>query len=88
MLWTVFARRKWYFESIAWFELRNSAQLNYIIYLLVLKAGISLSVGVGDYSEPHDIPGLAHLCEHVMLAGSSKYPGMAFDAFLSVISFS
>ncbi|KAF0751792.1 Uncharacterized protein FWK35_00013743 [Aphis craccivora] len=34
----------------------------------------SLSVAVGNLSNPKNIPGLAHLCEHMLFMGTKKYP--------------
>ena len=37
--------------------------------------GCSLSVATGSHNDPKEIPGLAHLCEHMILtAGSKEYP--------------
>ena len=47
-------------------------------------AGASLSVGVGSYSENKEIPGLAHLLEHMLFLGSNEYPDRA--EFISAIS--
>ena len=39
------------------------------------SSSCSLSVCTGSHNDPKDIPGLAHLCEHMILsAGSKKYP--------------
>jgi secreted Zn-dependent insulinase-like peptidase len=38
------------------------------------EIGVSLSVGVGSFSDPKDRQGLAHLLEHVILMGNKKYP--------------
>ncbi|QLQ82480.1 hypothetical protein HG537_0H02420 [Torulaspora globosa] len=39
--------------------------------------GCSLTVATGSYQDPEEIPGLAHLCEHMLLAGGSKkYPSL------------
>lgn len=39
--------------------------------------GCSLTVAAGSYNDPEEIPGLAHLCEHMILAGGSKkYPSL------------
>ena len=27
--------------------------------------------------DPHDLPGLAHFCEHMLFMGNEKYPGEA-----------
>ncbi|XP_033115236.1 nardilysin-like, partial [Anneissia japonica] len=46
-------------------------------------AAAALSVGVGSFSDPSDIPGLAHFLEHMVFMGSSKYPDEnSFDAFV------
>ncbi|XP_060867052.1 insulin-degrading enzyme isoform X2 [Metopolophium dirhodum] len=38
------------------------------------KSAASLSVAVGSLSEPKDLPGLAHFCEHMLFLGTKKYP--------------
>ncbi|KAL5238798.1 hypothetical protein ACI65C_006208 [Semiaphis heraclei] len=38
------------------------------------NSAASLSVAVGSLSEPKDLPGLAHLCEHMLFLGTKKYP--------------
>ncbi|KAM7541264.1 hypothetical protein Aperf_G00000021084 [Anoplocephala perfoliata] len=38
------------------------------------KAAACLAVGIGSFSDPAEIPGLAHFCEHMILLGSRKYP--------------
>ncbi|XP_052738934.1 nardilysin [Bicyclus anynana] len=46
-------------------------------------AACSLSVGVGSYSDPPDIQGLAHFVEHMVFMGSEKYPKEnEFDSFI------
>ncbi|XP_065834712.1 nardilysin-like [Oscarella lobularis] len=46
-------------------------------------AAAALCVGVGSFSDPDDIPGLAHFIEHMVFLGSEKYPEPnGFDAFL------
>uniref|UniRef100_A0A672JBN4 Nardilysin a (N-arginine dibasic convertase) n=1 Tax=Salarias fasciatus TaxID=181472 RepID=A0A672JBN4_SALFA len=43
----------------------------------------ALCVGVGSFSDPGDLPGLAHFLEHMVFMGSEKYPSEnGFDAFL------
>ncbi|KAJ2797037.1 metalloprotease, partial [Coemansia guatemalensis] len=37
-------------------------------------AAVSLSVGAGSYADPSDTLGLAHLLEHMLFLGSTKYP--------------
>jgi len=38
------------------------------------KAGAALSVSVGYYQDPDELPGLAHFCEHMLFLGTAKYP--------------
>ncbi|XP_076653212.1 nardilysin [Halictus rubicundus] len=46
-------------------------------------AACGLSVGVGSFSDPPEIPGLAHFLEHMVFMGSAKYPQENdFDAFI------
>jgi secreted Zn-dependent insulinase-like peptidase len=48
------------------------------------RAAVSLSVGVGSFSDPEDCLGLAHFLEHMLFMGSSKYPEEnAFDQLIS-----
>ncbi|XP_066298938.1 nardilysin-like [Branchiostoma lanceolatum] len=43
----------------------------------------ALCVGVGSFSDPDDLPGLAHYLEHMVFMGSEKYPDEnAFDVFI------
>uniref|UniRef100_A0AAQ5ZIL0 Nardilysin a (N-arginine dibasic convertase) n=1 Tax=Amphiprion ocellaris TaxID=80972 RepID=A0AAQ5ZIL0_AMPOC len=43
----------------------------------------ALCVGVGSFSDPSDLPGLAHFLEHMVFLGSEKYPSEnGFDSFL------
>lgn len=37
------------------------------------KSAAALSVEVGHLSDPDDIPGLAHFCEHMLFLGTEKY---------------
>ncbi|TWU76783.1 Insulinase (Peptidase M16) [Metarhizium rileyi] len=39
------------------------------------KASASLSVGVGSFSDPDEMLGLAHGLEHVLFMGTEKFPG-------------
>lgn len=46
-------------------------------------AACALCIGVGSFSDPEDIPGLAHFVEHMVFMGSKKYPAEnEFDCFI------
>jgi nardilysin len=48
-------------------------------------AAVGLTVGVGSFSDPKEIPGLAHFLEHMVFMGSVKYPAENhFDSFVKV----
>nr|CDS15260.1 insulin degrading enzyme [Echinococcus granulosus] len=55
--------------------LRNQLKVLLISDPQTDKAAACLAVGVGSFSDPADVPGLAHFCEHMILLGSQKYPG-------------
>ncbi|KAM4724091.1 nardilysin-like isoform 1-T3 [Anableps anableps] len=47
------------------------------------QSAAALCVGVGSFSDPNDLPGLAHFLEHMVFMGSKKYPSEnGFDVFL------
>ncbi|XP_064874930.1 nardilysin-like isoform X3 [Oncorhynchus nerka] len=47
------------------------------------QSAAALCVGIGSFSDPNDLPGLAHFLEHMVFMGSEKYPSEnGFDAFL------
>uniref|UniRef100_A0A8C7X2J6 Nardilysin a (N-arginine dibasic convertase) n=1 Tax=Oryzias sinensis TaxID=183150 RepID=A0A8C7X2J6_9TELE len=63
------------------FALKFTASLK--LYLPVFQSAAALCVGVGSFSDPGDLPGLAHFLEHMVFMGSEKYPSEnGFDAFL------
>lgn len=48
------------------------------------KSAACMSIEVGHMSDPPEIPGLAHLCEHSLFLGSKKFPSdNDFRLFLS-----
>ncbi|OQR75122.1 insulin-degrading enzyme-like [Tropilaelaps mercedesae] len=48
------------------------------------KAAAALSVQVGSLTDPPNLPGLAHFCEHMLFLGTKKYPREnQYQVFLS-----
>lgn len=48
------------------------------------RSAAALDVHVGYFSDPANLPGLAHFCEHMSFLGTKKYPGEEeFSSFLS-----
>lgn len=46
-------------------------------------AACALTIGVGSFSDPENIPGLAHFLEHMIFMGSEKYPKEnEFDVYI------
>ena len=46
-------------------------------------AAATMDVYAGCMSDPDDIPGLAHFCEHMLFMGTEKYPTEDFNKFIS-----
>ncbi|ESO09969.1 hypothetical protein HELRODRAFT_109371 [Helobdella robusta] len=38
------------------------------------KSSAALDVNIGNMSDPDELPGLAHFCEHMLFLGTKKYP--------------
>ncbi|UTF59043.1 insulinase family protein [Gilvimarinus sp. DA14] len=55
-------------------SLQNELQVVLVSDPSVEVSGASLSVGVGSYQNPDQIPGLAHYLEHMLFLGTEKYP--------------
>lgn len=48
------------------------------------KAAAAMTVDVGHMSDPDNLPGLAHFCEHMLFLGTKKYPNEnAYSTYLS-----
>lgn len=48
------------------------------------RSAAALDVHVGYFSDPTNLPGLAHFCEHMSFLGTAKFPGEEeFSSFLS-----
>lgn len=46
-------------------------------------AAAALCIGVGSFSDPREVPGMAHFLEHMVFMGSEKYPAENdFDSFI------
>ncbi|WP_017446414.1 insulinase family protein [Gayadomonas joobiniege] len=55
-------------------ELDNKMQVVLISDTNSQQSVASLSVGVGSYQDPEELPGLAHFLEHMLFLGTEKYP--------------
>ncbi|EZA60071.1 insulin-degrading enzyme isoform X2 [Ooceraea biroi] len=38
------------------------------------KSAVALDINIGYMSDPDDLPGLVHFCEHMLFMGTEKYP--------------
>jgi len=66
------------------YELQNGMKALLISDPTTEKAAAAVDVHCGYLSDPVDIPGLAHFCEHMLFLGTEKYPSEnSFTQFLS-----
>lgn len=48
------------------------------------KSAAAMTVDVGHMSDPDNVPGLAHFCEHMLFLGTKKYPNEnAYSTYLT-----
>lgn len=47
------------------------------------KASAAMDVNVGSFSDPEDMPGMAHAVEHLLFMGTEKVCGMGYPVGLS-----
>ncbi|XP_076308148.1 insulin-degrading enzyme-like [Tachypleus tridentatus] len=65
-------------------ELTNGMKILLISDPTTEKSAAALDVHIGHMSDPWHIPGLAHLCEHMLFLGTEKYPSEnEFSVFLN-----
>ncbi|XP_046548482.1 insulin-degrading enzyme-like [Haliotis rubra] len=65
-------------------ELTNGMKLLLISDTDTDKSAASMNVNIGHMSDPTDLPGLAHFCEHMLFLGTEKYPDEnEYSKFLS-----
>ena len=57
-----------------WLRLTNQMQVLLISDPECDHAAAAMDVNVGSASDPEEIPGLAHFCEHMLFLGTEKHP--------------
>ncbi|KAK0423587.1 hypothetical protein QR680_008223 [Steinernema hermaphroditum] len=55
-------------------ELANGMRILLISDPSATKCGAAMTVAAGASSEPEELPGMAHFCEHMLFRGTNKYP--------------
>lgn len=55
-------------------QLRNGLEAYIISDPEIKQSAAALAVHVGSWNDPHEYPGMAHFCEHMVFMGSEKYP--------------
>lgn len=61
-------------KSYRFLKLENELQVFLISDPETDKAAAAMAVSVGYFSDPEDVPGLAHFLEHMLFFSSEKYP--------------
>lgn len=57
----------------------------FLFHKMWLQAACGLCVGVGSFSDPPEIPGMAHFLEHMVFMGSEKYPQVCTSSVCTII---
>ncbi|ULT86920.1 hypothetical protein L3Y34_006572 [Caenorhabditis briggsae] len=55
-------------------ELTNGLRILLVSDPTTDQSAVALDVKVGSFMDPWEIPGLAHLCDHMLFMGTAKYP--------------
>ncbi|KAK0424627.1 hypothetical protein QR680_008758 [Steinernema hermaphroditum] len=55
-------------------ELSNGLKVLLLSDPSAKKCGAAMHIAAGSSSDPEEVPGIAHLCEHMLFMGSEKYP--------------
>lgn len=64
--------------------LKNGMRVLLVSDRSINRAAAAIDVHVGSFSDPAELPGLAHFCEHMSFLGTKKYPQEEeFSSFLS-----
>jgi insulysin len=70
-------------RSYEYTVLDNGLQVLLVSDPVATKGAAAMDVGVGHFSDPEDVAGLAHLTEHMLFLGTKKYPDEnGFDTLL------
>lgn len=56
------------------FSFWNTPTMLFYSYFFKILFRLFFSLTIGSLSEPKDLPGLAHFCEHMLFLGTKKYP--------------
>lgn len=56
-------------------QLPNGLRVTVISDPTTDKSAAAVSVEVGSFADPEELPGLAHFLEHLLFLGSVPYPG-------------
>ena len=61
-------------RSYSWLRLQNNLRVLLISDPATDHAAVAMDVAVGSASDPEELPGLAHFCEHMLFLGTSGFP--------------
>ncbi|RLN57923.1 hypothetical protein BBJ29_009928 [Phytophthora kernoviae] len=71
-------------RQFQYLELCNSLHVLVVSDPTTETASAAMDVRVGFHSDPEELPGLAHFCEHMLFLGTQKYPDEnSYSAFLN-----
>lgn len=72
------------YKSYKLIKLSNGLKTLIISDPTTINSSCALSINSGSFNDPLDIQGLAHLCEHMIFMGSSKFPNA--NEFFNIVN--
>ncbi|XP_071749609.1 insulin-degrading enzyme isoform X2 [Lepeophtheirus salmonis] len=73
---------KWNMILDSYIKLQNGVRIFLVSDLETEMSAAALDIKVGSFSDPANLQGLSHLCEHVLFTGSESFPKESYSEYL------
>lgn len=82
LLYTVQHCSSTYLLHCRYIQLENGIRVLLVSNESSNTSAAALDIRVGNFSDPVNLQGLAHLCEHVLFTGSEAFPTESYSEFI------